>query len=195
MTELDHPLLAVTINGAEMLGQCGVEGQHKCPHQLFKGNVRSNGSRPTGVRTREIAGLRGPCLVLPGPGHQAFHRRPTVTMGDTLRPCSGDAHNAGRPGTQPLATAVELMTVARCAGRNREVIVKFSTLPSRAPVMANPTCRKCVCVADAGPCCSSCAADIMARARNPRFSSRYKKGAEPETPSPSRPSAQQRPFG
>ena len=195
MTELDHPLLAVAINGAEMLGQCGVEGQHKCPHQLFKGNVRFNGSRPTGARTRKIAGLRGPCLVLPGPDHQAFHRRPAVTVGDTLRPCSGDAHNAGRPGTQPLATAVELMTVARCAGRNRKVIVKFSTLPSRAPVMANPTCRKCHRAADAGPYCSPHAADTMARALNPRFGGRRKKSPRPDLPRPSVPSVQQRLFG
>ena len=65
--------------------------------------------------------------------------------------------------------------------------------------MANQTCRTCDRVADAGAYCSSCAADIMAKALNPFHGSRRKK--LPERPGklspgpPATPSAQRRLFG
>ena len=39
--------------------------------------------------------------------------------------------------------------------------------------------KACDRAADAGAYCSSCAADIMAKALNPRFGGRRKKGAKP----------------
>ena len=93
------------------------------------------------------------------------------------------------------ATAVELMTVARCAGRNREVIVKFSTLPSRAPVMTNATCRKCHRAADASPYRSSHAADIMTRALTPSSADTARSLSERNWLRTSKPFAQQRLFG
>ena len=46
--------------------------------------------------------------------------------------------------------------------------------------------------AAAGACCSSCAADIMAKALAPFFGGRHKKSRRPQPPKPSAPSAQHR---
>ena len=51
--------------------------------------------------------------------------------------------------------------------------------------MANPTCRNFDRSADAGVCYSSCAAGIMASARNPHFRGRRKK-LPSEQPTPPR---------
>ena len=50
--------------------------------------------------------------------------------------------------------------------------------------MANAKCRKCERAADAGAYCSSCAADIMAKALNPSFCGRWKKSPRPDPPLP-----------
>ena len=60
--------------------------------------------------------------------------------------------------------------------------------------MANPKCRFCDHVADAGAHCSSCAADIMAKALNPFYGGRRKKLPRPERPRPSASATQHRLF-
>ena len=60
--------------------------------------------------------------------------------------------------------------------------------------MGNGTCRRCRRAADAGAYCGSCAADIMARALNPRYGGRRKKEGKPEPVRPLRASGQQRLF-
>ena len=50
--------------------------------------------------------------------------------------------------------------------------------------MENATCRRCRRATDAGLYCSSCAADIMAKALNPGFGGRGKEVGKPETESP-----------
>ena len=68
--------------------------------------------------------------------------------------------------------------------------------------MANGMCRKCDRPAEAGPYCSSCAADVMAKALNPSHGGRRKRlpgqhGKFPRRPAqtPPRPSAQPPLFG
>ena len=60
--------------------------------------------------------------------------------------------------------------------------------------MANPKCRSCDHAADAGAYCSSCAADIEAKAFNPFYGGRRKKLPRPERPRPSALSTQHRLF-
>ena len=60
--------------------------------------------------------------------------------------------------------------------------------------MANAECRFCDHGADAGAYCSSCAADIMAKALDPFFGGRRKKLPRPKPPRPSAPSTQHRLF-
>ena len=60
--------------------------------------------------------------------------------------------------------------------------------------MANAKCRTCERSVDAGAYCSSCAADIMAKALNPFFGGRRKKFPRLEPPRPSAPSDQHRLF-
>ena len=60
--------------------------------------------------------------------------------------------------------------------------------------MANAKCRSCDHAADAGAYCSSCAADIMAKALNPFYGGRRKKLPRPERPRPSASSTQHRLF-
>ena len=60
--------------------------------------------------------------------------------------------------------------------------------------MSDRICRTCDRAADAGAYCSSCAADIMAKALNLRFGGRRKKSRRPEVRPPSV-STQQRLFG
>lgn len=60
--------------------------------------------------------------------------------------------------------------------------------------MANAKCRNCDRRAEAGAYCSSCAADIMAKALNPFFGRKWKKLPPPETVSTSKPAALQRLF-
>ena len=60
--------------------------------------------------------------------------------------------------------------------------------------MANAKCRSCDRAADAGAHCSSCAADIMAKALNPFFGGRRKKLPRSEQPGTSPPHTQQRLF-
>ena len=60
--------------------------------------------------------------------------------------------------------------------------------------MANAKCRRCRRAADAGAYCSSCAADIMAKALNPVVGGRRKKSPRPEPPRTPSPSPQQRLF-
>ena len=56
--------------------------------------------------------------------------------------------------------------------------------------MRNAKCRNCDNDADAGAYCSSCAADIMAKALNPFFGGKWKKEAKPELSKPSKSSVQ-----
>ena len=58
--------------------------------------------------------------------------------------------------------------------------------------MANSKCRNCDRAADAGAYCSSCAADIMAKALSPFFGGKRRKGASMSCPSDA--SAQPRLF-
>ena len=51
--------------------------------------------------------------------------------------------------------------------------------------MANAKCRSYDHAADAGAYCSSCAADIMAKALNPSFGGRREKSRRPEVLPPS----------
>ena len=60
--------------------------------------------------------------------------------------------------------------------------------------MANAKCRNCNRGADSGPYCSTCAADIMAKALNPFAGGRRKKLPDRQTSSPGKPSNQQRLF-
>ena len=60
--------------------------------------------------------------------------------------------------------------------------------------MANAKCRSCGHAADAGAYCSSCAADIMAKALNPFFGGRRKKFPRPEPIRHPPPSTQHRLF-
>ena len=53
--------------------------------------------------------------------------------------------------------------------------------------MTNGTCRRCDRPADAGPYCSSCAADVMAKALNPCHGGRRKKLPGQHSKFPSRP--------
>ena len=55
--------------------------------------------------------------------------------------------------------------------------------------MANGTCRRCDQPAEAGPYCSSCAADVRAKALNPFYDGRRKKLHGQHGKPPSRPSA------
>lgn len=128
----------------------------------------------TGAKIEKIAGFQtfGPFLPRP------------VQVGSTTSVPRGTEFPDGE----------ELMTVARCRERNREVIVKPSTLPWRAAVMANAKCRRCGRAAGGGVYCSSCAATIMAKALNPRYGGRRKKSASPEPTVPIKPSGQQRLF-
>ena len=65
--------------------------------------------------------------------------------------------------------------------------------------MASAKCRTCDCMADAGTYCSSCAADIMAKALNPYFRGQRKKlpdrSGKLSPPQPATYSSQQRLFG
>ena len=60
--------------------------------------------------------------------------------------------------------------------------------------MADGKCRKCHCAADSGACYSSCAAEIIANALNPRYGRGWKKSAIPEPARPSSPLAHLRLF-
>ena len=60
--------------------------------------------------------------------------------------------------------------------------------------MANAKCRNCDNDADAGAYCSSCADRIMAKALNPFFGGKWKKGVKPELTKPGKPPAQQSMF-
>ena len=95
------------------------------------------------------------------------------------------------------STSGELMTVAHCGEKDGNGTVDFSTLPPRVSVMANVTCRRCGRPWEAGPYCSPCAADVMAKALNPFHGGRRKKlpgqhGKFPPRPAQtsSRPSSQ-----
>ena len=72
------------------------------------------------------------------------------------------------------------MIVGHCEWNHRGVIVESSTLASRAWSWRTQRAGD----ADAGLYCSSCAADIMAKALNPGFGGRGKKVGKPETESP-----------
>ena len=61
-------------------------------------------------------------------------------------------------------------------------------------IMENATRRRCRRVTDAGVYCSSRAADIMARALNPRFGGRQWKVGRPDPVRPLGSSGQQRLF-
>ena len=93
--------------------------------------------------------------------------------------------------TPALAATGNLLTVASCGLGIGEGSFKSSILSTKAASMASVKCRSCDRAADAGAYCSSCAAGIMAKAFNPVFRGRRKRGASPEPP---RPSAQQRLF-
>ena len=60
--------------------------------------------------------------------------------------------------------------------------------------MANAKCMSCDHAPDAGAYCSSCAADITAKALNPFYGGRRKKLPRPERPRPSAPCTQHRLF-
>ena len=78
------------------------------------------------------------------------------------------------------------MTVAHCGGRDGNATVDFSTLPPRVLVMASGTCRRCDRPAEAGPYCSSYAADVIAKALNPFHGGRRRKLPGQHGKSPSR---------
>ena len=61
------------------------------------------------------------------------------------------------------------------------------TFPQGHRVLANGTCRRCDRPAEAGPCCSSCAADVMAKAFNRFHGGRRKKLPGQHGKSPPRP--------
>ena len=87
------------------------------------------------------------------------------------------------------STSGELMTVAHCGEKDGNGTVDFSTLPPRVSVMANVTCRRCGRPWEAGPYCSPCAADVMAKALNPFHGGRRKKLPGQHGKCPSRPGA------
>ena len=78
-------------------------------------------------------------------------------------------------------------------GEGRKRYRQILTFPTKASAMTNAKCRCCDHAADAGAYCSSCAADIMAKALNPSFGGRRKKSRRPEVLPPSA-ATQQRLF-
>ena len=62
-------------------------------------------------------------------------------------------------------------------GEGRKRYRQILTIPTRTSVMADAKCRFCDHAADAGACCSTWTAAIMAKALNPFFGGKRKKGA------------------